>query len=208
MCPGAIVTALRARGHKVTASDLVDHGCQEATSGIDFLLERRAPDGVACVIMNPAVQVGRRIRRARAGARDSESHGAASSRFPGERTAPRHPRFRDSRPGLPVSKSLADDAPRRLARAEGVKRSPVRLVCMVSRPFRADRAAPHLLGAIMTATRERLPDRRLCETFAFECHDLRYVASISRYPDGSLAEIFISNAKAGSHSERLPRTPP
>jgi hypothetical protein len=53
----------------------------------------------------------------------------------------------------------------------------------------------------MTAARERLPNRRLSETIAFTCNDLKYVASISRYPDGRLAEIFISNAKAGSHSD-------
>jgi hypothetical protein len=28
-----------------------------------------------------------------------------------------------------------------------------------------------------------------------------YLATISRFPDGRLAEIFISNAKAGSHSD-------
>jgi ribonucleoside-diphosphate reductase alpha chain len=52
----------------------------------------------------------------------------------------------------------------------------------------------------MTA-RERLPNRRLSETFAFECNGLRYLAGVSRYGDGRLAEIFISNAKAGSHSD-------
>jgi hypothetical protein len=53
----------------------------------------------------------------------------------------------------------------------------------------------------MTAARERLPDRRASETFSFECNGLRYLASVSRYGDGRLAEIFISNAKVGSHSD-------
>jgi hypothetical protein len=53
----------------------------------------------------------------------------------------------------------------------------------------------------MTAARERLPDRRPSETFSFECNGLRYLASVSRYGDGRLAEIFISNAKVGSHSD-------
>jgi hypothetical protein len=53
----------------------------------------------------------------------------------------------------------------------------------------------------MSATRERLPNRRLSETFAVECNGLRYLASISRFADGRLAEIFISNTKAGSHSD-------
>jgi hypothetical protein len=53
----------------------------------------------------------------------------------------------------------------------------------------------------MTAARERLANRRASETFAFECNGLSYLATISRYPDNRLAEIFISNAKAGSHSD-------
>jgi ribonucleoside-diphosphate reductase alpha chain len=52
-------------------------------------------------------------------------------------------------------------------------------------------------------TRERLPNRRASETFAFECNGLRYVATVSRYPNGDLAEIFIGNAKAGSHSDAV-----
>lgn len=49
--------------------------------------------------------------------------------------------------------------------------------------------------------RERLPDRRAAETFSFECAGLAYVATIGRYPDGRLGEIFITNHKAGSHAD-------
>jgi hypothetical protein len=49
--------------------------------------------------------------------------------------------------------------------------------------------------------RKRLPNRRPTLTFCFECNGLAYVASISRFPDGRLAEIFLSNAKAGSDSD-------
>lgn len=49
--------------------------------------------------------------------------------------------------------------------------------------------------------RARLANRRASATFAFSCNDLKYFATISRYEDGQLAEIFISNAKAGSHSD-------
>jgi hypothetical protein len=52
----------------------------------------------------------------------------------------------------------------------------------------------------MTA-RQRLPNRRASTTFALACNGLTYLATISRFPDGRLAEIFISNAKAGSHSD-------
>jgi hypothetical protein len=53
----------------------------------------------------------------------------------------------------------------------------------------------------MTSARERLPNRRTSESFTFECNGLKYTATISRYADGRLAEIFICNAKAGSHSD-------
>ena len=52
----------------------------------------------------------------------------------------------------------------------------------------------------MTA-RERLPDRRSSESFNFECAGLRYVATISRYRDGRLAKIFLSNHKSGSAAD-------
>jgi hypothetical protein len=51
------------------------------------------------------------------------------------------------------------------------------------------------------SARRRLPNRRASESFAFECNGLRYLATVSRFVDGRLAEIFISNAKAGSHSD-------
>ena len=51
------------------------------------------------------------------------------------------------------------------------------------------------------AARARLPNRRPSETFGFECNSLHYLATVSFFGDGRLAEIFISNAKAGSHSD-------
>jgi hypothetical protein len=36
--------------------------------------------------------------------------------------------------------------------------------------------------------------------FHFECNGLNYTATIGRFSDGRLAEIFLSNAKAGPHS--------
>jgi ribonucleoside-diphosphate reductase alpha chain len=49
----------------------------------------------------------------------------------------------------------------------------------------------------MTA-RQVLPNRRASETFAVECGGLAYVATVSRFPDGRMAEIFLTNHKAGS----------
>ena len=56
----------------------------------------------------------------------------------------------------------------------------------------------------MTA-RERLPDRRLCESFAFEHGGLKYIASVAHYADGRLAEIFLSNHKSGSDTDAAAR---
>jgi hypothetical protein len=50
----------------------------------------------------------------------------------------------------------------------------------------------------MSALRTRLPNRRANETFAFECGPHRYIATISRFPNGEIAEIFLSNGRAGS----------
>jgi hypothetical protein len=57
----------------------------------------------------------------------------------------------------------------------------------------------------MTAQRERLPNRRASETFAFRCADMDYTASISRFADGRLAEIFITNHKVGSGADTAAR---
>jgi hypothetical protein len=45
--------------------------------------------------------------------------------------------------------------------------------------------------------RERLPDGRVSETFAFQSGGLPYVAKASRFPDGRVAEVFLTNHKAG-----------
>jgi hypothetical protein len=57
----------------------------------------------------------------------------------------------------------------------------------------------------MTTARERLPDRRPLELFDFEAMGLRFTASISRYPDGRVAELFCDNHKAGSSIGTLVR---
>ena len=48
--------------------------------------------------------------------------------------------------------------------------------------------------------REKLPNRREAETFDVEVGGLRYCATIGRYPDGRIGEIFITNHKAGSEA--------
>jgi hypothetical protein len=50
--PGSIVRELRATRRKVYATDLVDYGCPDSESRIDFLLETRAPPGVEAIVSN------------------------------------------------------------------------------------------------------------------------------------------------------------
>jgi hypothetical protein len=51
----------------------------------------------------------------------------------------------------------------------------------------------------MIAIRERLPDRREAETFDSEAGGIRYCATVGRYPDGRIGELFINTgSKPGS----------
>jgi hypothetical protein len=54
-------------------------------------------------------------------------------------------------------------------------------------------------------TRKRLPNRRLCRTFNIEFAGLRYKVSIGHFADGSPAEVFLSNHKAGNASDVIAR---
>ncbi len=51
--PGSIVKMLRGAGHKVYATDLVNYGCPDSDSRVDFLMERSAPHGVQAIVTNP-----------------------------------------------------------------------------------------------------------------------------------------------------------
>jgi len=50
-------------------------------------------------------------------------------------------------------------------------------------------------------TRTRLANRRLAETFVLECGGLRYTCTVGRFPDGRLAEVFLSNHKSNSAAD-------
>jgi hypothetical protein len=54
------------------------------------------------------------------------------------------------------------------------------------------KSAPH---------RNRLAQRRLAETFEIEVSGLRYTATVGRFPDGRIAEVFLQNHKPGSQSD-------
>jgi hypothetical protein len=49
--------------------------------------------------------------------------------------------------------------------------------------------------------RERLANRRASTVFDFEVGALKYTASVSRFADGRVAEVFLQNHKPGSQSD-------
>jgi len=49
--------------------------------------------------------------------------------------------------------------------------------------------------------RQRLPNRRLAETFDLEVAGLRYTATVGRFPDGRVAEIFLNNHRVNSGAD-------
>ncbi len=59
--PGAIVRELRAEGHEVIATDLVDYGCEDSQSGVDFLMEHRAL--ARTIITNPPYKLANEFVR-------------------------------------------------------------------------------------------------------------------------------------------------
>lgn len=53
--------------------------------------------------------------------------------------------------------------------------------------------------------RQRLPDRRLRVGYDFIHEGIAYTACVGFFPDGRLAEIFLSTTKAGSSSDAIAR---
>jgi len=53
--------------------------------------------------------------------------------------------------------------------------------------------------------RERPPDRRASETFEFEVSGLHYSATISRFADGRIGEIFLASHEVGSQADTAAR---
>ena len=55
------------------------------------------------------------------------------------------------------------------------------------------------------SARLRLPNRRASETFTLECAGLRYTATVSRFDDGRIGELFLSNHKNNSSADTAAR---
>jgi hypothetical protein len=53
--------------------------------------------------------------------------------------------------------------------------------------------------------RDRLPNRRRCETLEFQHGGMRYTVCAGFYRDGRIAEIFLSSNKPGSPIEAIAR---
>jgi hypothetical protein len=51
------------------------------------------------------------------------------------------------------------------------------------------------------SARRRLANRRAAETFEFEVAGLRYTCTAGRFPDGRIAELFLSNHKSNSAAD-------
>jgi hypothetical protein len=51
------------------------------------------------------------------------------------------------------------------------------------------------------SARHRLPNRRPSETFEFEVQGLGYTCTFSRFPDGRISELFLSNHKTNSSAD-------
>jgi hypothetical protein len=49
--------------------------------------------------------------------------------------------------------------------------------------------------------RRRLENRRAAETFSLECANLTHTATVGRFPDGRIAELFLSNHKNNSGAD-------
>src|SRR5262245_11160595 len=49
--------------------------------------------------------------------------------------------------------------------------------------------------------RERLPNRRAAETFEVEVNGLRYTATVGRFADGRIGELFLTNHRSNSQAD-------
>jgi hypothetical protein len=56
-------------------------------------------------------------------------------------------------------------------------------------------------GGRAVTNREHLPNRRASTTFNFEVAGLHYTATVSRFGDGRIGELFINNHKSNSAAD-------
>jgi ribonucleoside-diphosphate reductase alpha chain len=54
-------------------------------------------------------------------------------------------------------------------------------------------------------SRNRLPNRRPAETFELEIQGLRYTATVGRFSDGTIGELFLNNHRSNSAADTTAR---
>ena len=54
---------------------------------------------------------------------------------------------------------------------------------------------------VCSMTRERLPNRRAATTFEIELSNLRYTATVGRFADGRIGELFLTNHRSNSQAD-------
>jgi hypothetical protein len=59
----------------------------------------------------------------------------------------------------------------------------------------------------VTHPRERLLSRRLGETFELHVAGVRYTATVGRFPDGRIGEMFLNNHKSNSAADTMHAIP-
>ena len=57
----------------------------------------------------------------------------------------------------------------------------------------------------MKSSRNRLPDRRPAESFELEVEGIRYTATVGRFSDGTIGELFLNNHRSNSAADTTAR---
>src|SRR5262249_524095 len=95
-----------------------------------------------------------------------------------------------------------NDAGGHSANAEGLDRA---LACLEAWGLLRGRSAGNEIAREhlreTAGWRHRLPDRRLSESFDIEIGGLEYTATVSRFSDGRIGEVFLGNHKSNSSAD-------
>jgi hypothetical protein len=60
-------------------------------------------------------------------------------------------------------------------------------------------------GGAAMSRRNRLPNRRPAESFDLEVQGLHYTATVGRFPDGTIGELFLNNHNSNSSADNAAR---
>jgi hypothetical protein len=160
-----ILDVLRAHGHAVIGSDLIEYGRPDCFWRRDFLLEWKAPDGCEGIVTNPPYKMARQfaVHALRLCPRVVMLMRLA---FYESETAHTDPRGRRAQAHLRLPQAATHDAPRRVGRPQGQQRDGVCVVRLGPQPCGADDDRSNLVGAAMTAAYQASPIKRIRATKA------------------------------------------